>query len=165
MYALFAVNMSKYEIVRFCVIAAFHPSEFKFRLLCVDIPESPYKKLHWPALPPHFPATGCRLRLPSDLLYCNTSRNKKKLNNIYLLIVVLLPKHLTMLRRETSTSNKVHQHDSISIEKVGENMAGQSNRPKGQHWQHTTSSYYVRNNGWLIVISIPISLGKQERRS
>jgi hypothetical protein len=107
----FCCRYEQYEFVRFCVIAAFHPSKFKSWLLRVDIPESPYEKLRWPALPPHFPATARKLRLSSDLLYCNTSRNKEKLNNVYLLIVISLPNHLNMQRRETSSSNKVHQHD------------------------------------------------------
>jgi hypothetical protein len=52
---------------------------------------------------------------------------------------------------------KVHQHVSICIEKACEDMAGKSNQPKGQHQQDT----YI-HNGWLIVVSVPSSLGKQE---
>jgi hypothetical protein len=53
---------------------------------------------------------------------------------------------------------KVHQHDSICIEKVCEHMVGKSDQQKSWHRQHT----YI-TNGWLIVVSVPpSSLGKQE---
>ncbi len=48
------------------------------------------------------------------------------------------------------------------VDRVGceSHLVGEPNRQKGRHRQHT----YVTTNSWLIVVSVPISLGKQEVR-
>jgi hypothetical protein len=76
-------------------------------------------------------------------------------------IVISIPISLgTQERRLVVGGNKVHQHDSICMEKVGEYiLVVQSNPQQGRrHWSH---AYVPR---WLIVISIPISLGTHKRR-
>jgi hypothetical protein len=76
------------------------------------------------------------------------------------LIVILIRISLeTQERRLLVGGNKVHQLDSICIEKVGEYvLVVQSTPQQGGHRSH---AYVPR---WLIVILIRISLGRHKRR-
>jgi hypothetical protein len=92
--------------------------------------------------------------------------NKVSIDHMYVrtngrLIVISIPISLGKQERRLVGSNEVHEHDSIWMEKVGEYiwlLNRIHNRVGIDHM------YVVRTNRWLIVISIPISLGKQEQR-